>query len=201
METKESLVEEFRRGAILKAAHRVIARRGIAATSMQAIAKEARLAKGTLYLYFRDRDELVEQSARAAFTELFERIRVVLGVERPLRESLRAVIKTQLEFFDAHRELLRVYMELRGAEGAPCARRGRGAQLERYLELLTAHLAAAQRRGEMKPFDPAQVAVFVAEGMAAILKHRLGERGRKKSEDAEWIVDLLLDGLCIKGRS
>ena len=48
----------------------------------------------------------------------------------------------------------------------------------------------------MKPFDPARVAPFVAEGMSAIVKRQLDERGRKSAEDSEWIVELLLDGMC-----
>ena len=49
--------------------------------------------------------------------------------------------------------------------------------------------------GEMKPFDPGRVAFFVAEVLSSIMKRQLDERGRKGAEDAEWIVELLLDGM------
>jgi hypothetical protein len=67
--------------------------------------------------------------------------------------------------------------------------------------MLTAYLAAAAARGEMKAFDPARVALFFAEGTSAILQRRLEETGRPPEEDVEWIVDLLLNGLCPGGRS
>ena len=95
-----------------------------------------------------------------------------------------------------------MYMALRlgGRRGRRHHRRRRP-QYARYLEILTDYLAAATRRGEMKPFDPARVALFFAEGTSGILQRRLEETGRPPEEDVEWIVDLLLNGLCPGRRS
>ena len=54
--SKEEVVHDFRVQSIQDAAMRVIARKGMAAATMQEIAEEAGVAKGTIYLYFRDRD-------------------------------------------------------------------------------------------------------------------------------------------------
>ena len=201
-ETKEALVEHYRRDTIQCATQRVIARRGLAGASMAAIAEEAGVAKGTLYLYFKDRDDLLDQAAGRIFDELLERLKGVLAGGRPLRESLRQLVRTKLAFFDENQEFLRVYMALRlgGAEEARRHRRHRP-RYARYVEMLTAYLAAAARRGEMKAFDPARVALFFAEGTSAILQRRLEETGRPPEEDVEWIVDLLLNGLCPGRRS
>ncbi len=51
----------------------------------------------------------------------------------------------------------------------------------------------------MKPLDPARVALFVAEGLRAILKQRLEERNRKAAEDVEWIVEMMVSGLETRG--
>ncbi len=177
----------------------MIARKGIAGASMQAIAREARVAKGTLYLYFRDRDELIDHSAARVFDELLARVEAVLARPAPLREAVRALVQTKIEFFDVNREFLRVYTELHAPDGAGCGRAGR-AQYARYVHLLSALLAEAVRKGEMKPFEPAKVALFIAEGMGAIVERRLEERGRKTVEDVEWVVELLLDGLTARER-
>lgn len=200
-ETKQELVEEFRRDTMLKAARHVVALRGLAGASMQAIADEARVAKGTLYLYFEDRDDLIEQATSRVFDELLALVRAELPPGRPLREALRGLVRTSLEFFETHREFLRVYVEMRGPEGAACQRRRRRPQYGRYLEQLQAFLADSARRGELKPFDPARLALFLAEGMSAILRQHVEERGRKSAEDLEWIVELLLDGMCKGKRS
>jgi len=201
-DTKEALVEQYRRDTIQCAAQRVIAQRGLSGTSMAAIAEEAGVAKGTLYLYFKDRDDLLEQAAGRIFDELLERLKGVLAGGRPLRESLRDLVRTKLAFFDENQEFLRVYMALRlgGGDGAHHRRRRRP-QYARYLEMLAEYLAAAIRRGEMKAFDAARVALFFAEGTSAVLQRRLEETGRPPEEDVEWIVDLLLNGLCPGRRS
>ncbi len=65
-ETKEALVEQYRRDTIECAAQRVIARRGLAGASMAAIAEEAGVAKGTLYLYFEEPRRPARPGRRAA---------------------------------------------------------------------------------------------------------------------------------------
>jgi AcrR family transcriptional regulator len=200
-ETKESLVEEFRKDTILRAARHVIARRGLAGASMQAIADEAGVAKGTLYLYFRDRDELVDHTGSGIFEELLARVRIALDGERPLREGLRELVRTILEFFDANQELLRVLVATREPDEAACHRRRRRPQYEQYLALLSRHFAGAVGRGEMKPLDTARVALFFAEGMRGILKQRLEERNRKAAEDVEWIVEMMVSGVAARKRA
>lgn len=197
-DTKRALVEQFRRETILAAARHVIARQGRGGASMQAIADEAGVAKGTLYLYFRDRDDLLQHTGGLVFDELLARLTTVLGQARPLSESLRALVRTNLEFFDENQEFLRVYMALRHA-GDPAAsrrRRRKAKQYTRYLEMLSRYLAEATARGEMKALDPERVALFFSEGVAAILLHRLEGTAPARAKEADWIVDMLLNGLC-----
>ena len=58
MKSKQKLVSEFRRAEIVDAARSVFARRGFARGIMDEIAKEAGIAKGTIYLYFRSKTEV-----------------------------------------------------------------------------------------------------------------------------------------------
>ena len=56
---------------IVTAAQRVFARKGYRAASMQEIAGEAGVAKGSIYLHFRSKDEL----ALAAVADVYDRVR------------------------------------------------------------------------------------------------------------------------------
>jgi TetR/AcrR family transcriptional regulator len=197
-DSKRAVVEQYRRNSILEAARHVIAREGRGGASMQAIADAAGVAKGTLYLYFRDRDDLLQHTGGLVFEELLARLVSVLEEARPLSESLRALVRTNLEFFDENQEFLRVYMALRHA-GDPAAsrrRRRKAKHYARYLEMLSQYLAEATARGEMKAFDPERVALFFSEGVAAILLHRLEGNAPARADEADWIVDMLLSGLC-----
>ncbi len=63
---------EARRTQILDAAFRVFQHQGIGQASMDEIAKEAELAKGTIYLYYENKDELLIGLVIKGFEVLFE---------------------------------------------------------------------------------------------------------------------------------
>ena len=94
--SKEEVVQEFRVQSIQEAAIRVISRKGMAAATMQEIAEEAGVAKGTIYLYFRDREELVEKTFETAIGELHKRLDAALEGDGTFEERLRAVMTAQL---------------------------------------------------------------------------------------------------------
>jgi len=202
--TKQALVEEFRVQSILDAALRVIARNGPVGATMQAIADEAGVAKGTIYLYFRNREVLLEKTAEACFSQLLDRLEAALAEPGPLRLRLREAVRTKVEFFDANQEFLRVYMSMRYPEGicAADARRRRASRphYTRYVERLTAFLAGAMERGEARRMDPSRAALLLAEGTSAILLRRLSESPPPPCEqDVEWICGLVLEGLAADG--
>jgi len=69
-----------RRTQILDAALRVMSPEDPGAITMDAVAREARLAKGTLYLYFRTKEELLVGLLERGFEEWFDGIDAALAV-------------------------------------------------------------------------------------------------------------------------
>src|SRR6267378_5831885 len=106
--SKEEVVQEFRLHSIQEATMRVIARKGMAAATMQEIADEAGVAKGTIYLYFRDRDELVEKAFEFAMNELHRRVDEALEKKASFEDKLRSVLAAQIGFFQQNREFFRL---------------------------------------------------------------------------------------------
>jgi len=66
-----------RRKAIVDAATRVFHQHGLAAATMEQVAREADVSKGALYLYFDSKDELYLEISTAALRELAERVQCV----------------------------------------------------------------------------------------------------------------------------
>ncbi len=62
--TKQDVVTEFRCSEILEAARKTFAVQGFAATTMDAIAEQAHIAKGTLYLYFPSKRDIYMAALR-----------------------------------------------------------------------------------------------------------------------------------------
>jgi len=105
---------------ILEAAERLVARHGIERVSMDMVAEEAGVGKGTIFRRFGDRaslalallDEHVQE-----FQEAFIRGEPPLGPGAPPIDRLRAFGHAMIDLLEAHGDLILV-----GESGSPCAR-------------------------------------------------------------------------------
>jgi len=200
MKSKEEVVQEFRIQSIQEATMRVIARKGMAAATMQEIADEAGVAKGTIYLYFRDRDELVEKTFETAMAQLGDRIDASLERELTFEEKLREAIAVRLAFFRENREFFRLYLSLRMPEGTPQQQRRQKRtchpQYRTRVQKFAEVLKEAMERGEIRHVEQYRLALFVIEGSTAIILDRLNEETPSpEEEDVEFMVRLILDGV------
>jgi AcrR family transcriptional regulator len=98
--------EKNERGqAILQAATRVLAERGFDALTMEEVAKAARLAKGTLFLYYKHKEDLV----LAVFSAMAEGFGATLAAlaseELPPEARLENLILALLNHFDRKRDI------------------------------------------------------------------------------------------------
>jgi AcrR family transcriptional regulator len=150
--SKRDVVAEFRRGEILNAARRVFASRGFAAATVDEIAREAGIAKGTIYLYYRSKGDVYAGAALEGLRALHERIVAeVRGAETPF-EKVRAFIQTKARYFEQNVDFFRLYYaELHELAAQAC---GVHVEMQRlYLEqvtLLESELARAfPERGDM----------------------------------------------------
>ncbi len=200
MKSKEEVVQEFRIQSIQEATMRVIARKGMAAATMQEIAEEAGVAKGTIYLYFRDRDELVEKTFETAMTQLGDRIDKVLEQNLPFEDKLREGLRVRLAFFRENREFFRLYLSLRMPEGTPQQQRRQKRtchpQYRTRVQKFADVLKEAMKRGEIRELEQYRLALFVIEGSTAIILERLTEESPPPEEaDVEFMTQLILDGV------
>src|SRR5215831_13437520 len=82
-----------KRERILTAAERVFARHGFFAARVSEIAKDAGVADGTIYLYFKSKDDLLISLFENRMRQVNERLRQAIA-GRPPVEQLRAFIHT-----------------------------------------------------------------------------------------------------------
>jgi len=198
--SKEEVVQEFRVQSIQDAAMRVIARKGMDAATMQEIAEEAGVAKGTIYLYFRDRDELVEKTFETAIMQLTARIEKARDAEPDLESKIRATMAAKFAFFRENREFFRLYISLRLPDGDPQQQRRHKRTCEpqyrssvaRFAEILS----AAMDRHEIRRFDPHRLALFIVEGSNAIVVERVMEEASPPEEDdVEFLTQVIMGGI------
>lgn len=90
---------------ILQAATRVLSGRGFDALTMDEVAKEAGLAKGTLFLYYRHKEDLLLAVFSAMAKALGKTLKAVVSAGLPPGETLKATILALLEHFDKKRDM------------------------------------------------------------------------------------------------
>lgn len=105
---------------ILDAAERLVERHGIENVSMDMLAEEAGVGKGTIFRRFGDRASLalsLLDEPVQLFQEAFIRGEPPLGPGAPPSERLRAFGHAMIDLLEAHGDLILV-----GESGSPCAR-------------------------------------------------------------------------------
>ena len=206
MKSKEEVVQEFRVQSIQDATMRVIGRKGMSSATIQEIADEAGVAKGTIYLYFRDREELVEKTFERAMSQLLEKIDEAIAANDKFESKVRAIMSAKLAFFSANREFFRLYLSLRMPEGnAQEQRRQRQRCQPRYqtrTQQFADILQQAMDRGEIRAVDPHRLAIFLIEGSTAIILERLSESSSPPEQaDVDFMTSFILDGVRKRSRS
>jgi len=80
-----------RREAILAAALDEFSARGFAATRLDDVAKRADVAKGTIYLYFRDKETLFQELVRSMLSPIVEQVEAAPMIDLPVRVVIEAI--------------------------------------------------------------------------------------------------------------
>lgn len=176
---------------------RVVSRRGLADLTMAEVAKEAGVAKGTIYLYFKDRQDLLNSTAEHAFTKLGERIDAAFGAAGSFRQRFDLLVRTQLEFFDENTEFFRVHLAMSDCNSGAGRRAQPHPRYLAYLDRLARFFEEGERSGELKVVHARRLALFLAEGMRGVIFRRITEKESPPlSEDVALITTTILDGVA-----
>lgn len=194
MTTKKELVQEFRLQAIREAASRVVGEHGVAGATMDAIAAEAGIAKGTIYLYFKNREDLLEQTADHALEELLSDLGALFDSEERFESQLRRFVRSALGFFDENRQFFQLYQaagQSTGKNEVDC----RSRRFDDYFVRLTAWVRRAMAAGEVRPLDAERLSLVLSEALTAVIRRRrLEALPPPLDADTEWLVTLFLYG-------
>src|SRR6478672_10481678 len=101
------------REAILDATERLLARKGYQQMTMDDIAAESGVARRTIYLHFKGKEQVALDSIDRVVERLLERLRCIAGEGKPPEERLRAMLLERVMFrFDSVREYHHSFTEM-----------------------------------------------------------------------------------------
>jgi AcrR family transcriptional regulator len=194
LRTKKGVVKEFRCQTICQAAMRVVARKGFARATVQEIADEAGVAKGTVYLYFNSRQEILDNTMEGAVEELLTRLRTAAEQGGDFSSVLERIVSAQLTYFDEHRDFFRLYVVM--AEPAGERRLRKHATYRTHIAQLVSMIAAAARRHEIRAADHERLAIAVAAVTRDVVLQRMTEKTPPPlDEDVRFVRDFICRGM------
>jgi AcrR family transcriptional regulator len=181
-----------------QAAVKVLARDGLEGLTMDRVAGEAEIAKGTLYNYFKNKEDFLVYMERASFEPLDQEVDQILDSHQPPERKLEKFILTSLNYFDSNREFFRVFLdpELTGRRSNPEAK-NRHLQLVEKIGLV---FEEGIRAGSFRPMNPVKLGAMFVMACGAMLIRRLRTEGRDPvEEDARLIVEVFFEGIRAEG--
>jgi TetR/AcrR family fatty acid metabolism transcriptional regulator len=184
---------------IIEAAVRIFARNGYYNSRVSDIAKEAGIASGTIYLYFKTKDEILVTLFREKMAEFVATVRKAIAAEPDAVAKLRRLIGLHFKLLEDHSEMAEVVqVELR--QGQKFFRGASANEVSGYFDLIASVLeegmAAGLFRGDL-PVKTVRKVLFGAMDQMAT-SWVLGKRGYKLSETADAVADIFLKGLAAK---
>lgn len=195
--------KEDRPGEILGAALACFAERGFAATRLDDVAQRAGVTKGTLYLYFRNKEELFKAVVRQQIVPNIERGETLIGnAAEPAARLLERLLRGWVELARSPAGAIPKIVLGEAGNFPDLARFYREEVVERALALMRRVLRRGIERGEFRALDlDNTVRCIVAPLLLAMLwRHSLG-RDAPDAFDPEALcrthLRLLLDGLAL----
>lgn len=196
--SKEDVVAEFRRRSIVQAAAQVFGDKGFELATVDAIAEAARVAKGTVYLYYPSKQAIYDAVFASGMADIERLIGERLAEAGSAREAIAAFIAVRSEYFQQHPDFFRVYVAefARHVAGTPDSRGACQLALDRQTRALQKVMAKAVAAGEVRPVDPEAAALAVFDISKGLVGRRLllgNKTGMHK--DITFLTDLIWTGL------
>lgn len=185
-----------KRAIILRAATRVFARNGYFNSKVADIARAADVADGTVYLYFKSKEEILHSIFDQNVAEAIDAAHgLIEGIDDP-REKLRRVASLHLERLGADRDLAVVFqVELRGS--TKFMREFSAAGFAEYLALLRQIFEEGQAAGvfrkQVNPKLAAKILFGALDEMAT--NWIISKRNYQLAPMADVVMDVFLNGV------
>jgi len=184
--TKSSLQES----RILDAAGKLFGRQRFHEVRMEDIATEADVGKGTIYRYFKDKEDLFTALLQRSSEQLLNQLRQALGQATRPRARLEAIVGAVIAFFDEHphlSDLIQRSEVLAGRDGVMPWQRTRN----ELVHLIRGVFAEANVLGEFVIHDEESMSLMLLGGLRGII--RFGSRPRA-ADLAQRLATIFLEG-------
>ena len=192
---RKRALEAFTRQGILDAAVGLLTREGIQGLTMDRVATEAGVAKGTLYVYFTNKEDILDAALDACFDPLIRESFALLDGDQAPDKKLAEYSLCYVKFFDEHRDLIRVIFFDRERSNSGKSH-FTDSRYRTFVERVADVLDEGVRQGLFVPSDSMKIAAMFIEAHTGMVMQRIHEGiSGDVEKDARQITDIFMEGL------
>lgn len=184
------------RNAILEAAEQVFAERGFHGARIQDIAEQARIAVGTVYNHFEQKEDVLRALLEERSEELFAEFAPLPTDPADFEGKLAARFTRMLRHIQRHHSFLVVAAEnglfAKTAAGALGGKRVK--HIERFRASLRELVEEGLASGELEPHDPTHLTLFLGGMLRGFTIGAVEGRVTDPEADAKLIAHMFLNG-------
>ena len=192
-----------KRDRILRAAVKIFSRKGFFNSKVSEIARAAEVADGTIYLYFRNKDDLLISLFEEKMGEVVADVRRRIADGGNALEKLKIFIENHLDLLEREAGLVEVLqVELR--QSTKFLKDYTPVKFFEYLEIISDILEEGKREGVLRPdlnTSIARRAIFGALDELSLTYILSRKPKYHPTVTAAELCRLLLEGLCVAGAS
>lgn len=182
---------------IIEAAVRVFARKGYYNSRVSDIAREAGIAAGTIYLYFKTKDDILVTLFRDKMAEFVGALQKAIADEPDAASKVRRLVSLHFRMLEEHPELAEVVqVELR--QGQKFFRGASSQEIGAYFVLIGSVLEEGVAEGRFRSSLPVKVATKMLFGAMDQMATSwvLGKRGYRLADTADAVAEIFLQGVA-----
>lgn len=186
---------EKKRQAIVRAAAKLFAAQPFHEVKLDDVAARAAVGKGTLYIYFKSKEDLYLSLVEEGFGQVVSGLEECLREgDRPTHETLEAILAALVDFAGRHPDLF----EMMRSAGAAAAVSRMQTQRRSLTALIENEIRRGVRRGELRDPHPEITALCIPGLVRSVFL--FGPKGQKPETVTRKLVRLLLEGITAKPR-
>jgi TetR/AcrR family fatty acid metabolism transcriptional regulator len=187
--------EKYQR--ILDAAVEVIAERGYFNSPVSAIAKRAGVADGTIYLYFKSKDDVLRTAIDSTFEKFYRQVAEAFVTLDGPREQLEYIAQSHLESHSVNRSMV-VLMQTEMRQSAKFIEEFSHHHLVKYIQMVREVVRRGQEQGIFRQDISDGVVAHCMFGAIDELLSSAVFTGREydAKDTAAQVMDVLLNGIA-----
>lgn len=182
---------------VVDAAARIFGEKGYAGASLEDVAEEVGMLKGSLYNYISSKEELLLAVVRSPANQLLSRAEAIRTSRVPASEKFRQIAENHVRTIDSHLDYVRVYVQ----EFAGRHEGGEWSELDRaYIKHIEAIILEGIEQGAFEPAtDPRTAALALTGALNWMTRwYHPGSMVQAKAI-ANQMSDVFLAGLSVRG--